>query len=333
MNFEFDFSNIDEPTKITKEFIESKLSHEEIYSRYLGISDFRKAINSPFGADKTPSFRFYSKDGKLNFKDFSSGKSGDCFSLLKELNPSESFPQILERIAKDFGLLKGKNIHSPIIKKVYQLPEEKPADIKVIPKGWDGENILYWKQYGIKLKTLNIFNVKPIQECWIENRLFYSYNKNNPAYRYTLQGGFKIYQPLASNKKNKWRNSIKSDAVWGLEQLRYTNDTVFIVSSVKDIMACYEMGFESVCYNSESCEISDKLIDYLKSKYEHVVIFLDNDPVGITFARKCHKRTDCIYIYIPLSEKAKDQSDLVKLEGLLVAKEIIINLLNEYVYD
>jgi hypothetical protein len=322
MNLEFDFSNIHEKVKITKEYIDCRLNHAEIYSRYLGDVDFKKGVKSPFNADRTPSCKFFMRDNELLWKDFSSGKGGDVYKLL----------QVLERIEKDFGLLNGKNVNTQLVKKVYSLPDSKPAEIKVIPKEWDAENILYWRQYGIKLETLKIFNVKVVQECWIEDKLFYTYNKNNPAYRYTIDNGFKIYQPLTSNKKNKWRNSIPSTAVWGLEQLRYRNDTVFIVSSVKDIMACYEMGFESCCLNSETCEIPDKLINYLKSRYEHVVIFLDNDTTGLQFAKRCHKRTDCIYIYIPLTENAKDQSDLVLAEGLLVAREIIMNLLNEYVY-
>jgi 5S rRNA maturation endonuclease (ribonuclease M5) len=329
---EFDFSNINEDNRITKEFIESKLSHEEIYCRYLGDVDFRKGVKSPFNADRTPSCKFFVRDNKLFWKDFSSGKSGDVFKLLAELNPTESFPQILERIAKDFGLMNGKNSYTNLVKKTYILPESKPADIKVVPRDWDEATLNYWKQYDIRLETLKLFNVKACQEVWIEDRPFYMYNKNNPAYRYTINKGFKIYQPLIVNKKNKWRNSIKSDAIWGLEQLSYDNDTVFIVSSMKDIMVMKELGFSSVCMNSESCEIPDNLINYLKTKYENVVIFLDSDPAGISFARKCHKRTDCIYLYIPLTEKFKDQSDLVKGTSMIYAKELIMELLNTYVY-
>jgi 5S rRNA maturation endonuclease (ribonuclease M5) len=272
------------------------------------------------------------RDGKLKFKDFSSGKSGDSFNLVKELNPTESFPQILERIAKDFGLLNGKNVNTSIVKKEYILPPEEPSEIKVIPKDWETHEIAYWVRYGVTLPTLKIFNVRPCREVWINDFLHYIYNKNNPCFRYTLDGGFKIYIPLHSKKELKFRTNIRKEVIWGLEQLTYKTDTCFIVSSLKDIMCLYELGFEAVCMNSESCDIPDKLINYLKTKYEHVIIFLDADSTGLKFAKKVHKRIDIPYLYIPLDYKCKDQSDCFLKHGKIILKELILELLETYIY-
>ncbi len=330
---QFDFDNIQEPFKVTKEFIQANIPSEEIYNRYLGQVDFRRGTRSPFSTDRTASFKFLVRDNTLLYKDFSTGKSGDAIKLVCELNPTESFPQILERIAKDFGLLNGKNINTPIVKKIYQLPAEEPVIIKVVPRDWDHYSLPYWIDYKvITLPILKHFNIKPCNEVWIQDRQFYTFNKNNPAYRYTRDNGFKIYQPLNSHKKDKWRNNIPSSSVWGLEQLTFKTDTVFIVSSVKDVAVMFGLGMEAVCMNSETCEIPDWLINWLKTKYKHVVIFLDNDTTGIQFAKRCHKRTDCVYLYIPLTEKFKDQSDLVKGTSPTYTKEIIMDLLNEYVY-
>jgi hypothetical protein len=70
MNLEFDFSNIHEKVKITKEYIDCRLNHAEIYSRYLGDVDFKKGVKSPFNADRTPSCKFFMRDNELLWKDF-----------------------------------------------------------------------------------------------------------------------------------------------------------------------------------------------------------------------------------------------------------------------
>jgi hypothetical protein len=227
----FDFENIHEKFLVTKEFIESRLSAEEIYQRYLGVSDFRKAMHSPFGPDKTPSFRFHNKgaSGKLQFRDFSSGHKGDCFDLVALLNPTESFPQILERIAKDFGLLNGKNVNTQLVKKIYSLPDSKPAEIKVIPKEFEEHELNYWKQFNIDLKILQLYNVKAVKECWVNDSIFYTFKKSDPCFRYTRENGFKIYRPLA-DKKFKWRTNLGISCIWGLEQLSYKKELKFLIN-------------------------------------------------------------------------------------------------------
>jgi DNA primase len=56
---------------------------------------------SPFNAEKTPSF--YVNDQKQFFHDFSSGKSGDVFTFLMEVE-GLSFPEAVEKLAGEAGL-------------------------------------------------------------------------------------------------------------------------------------------------------------------------------------------------------------------------------------
>jgi DNA primase len=56
---------------------------------------------SPFNAEKTPSF--YVNDQKQFFHDFSSGRSGDIFTFLMEVE-GLSFPEAVERLAGEAGI-------------------------------------------------------------------------------------------------------------------------------------------------------------------------------------------------------------------------------------
>src|SRR5271154_623523 len=56
---------------------------------------------SPFNAEKTPSF--YVNDQKQFYHDFSSGKSGDIFTFLIEVE-GLSFPESVEKLAGEAGL-------------------------------------------------------------------------------------------------------------------------------------------------------------------------------------------------------------------------------------
>ncbi len=56
---------------------------------------------SPFNAEKTPSF--YVNDQKQFFHDFSSGRSGDVFTFLMEVE-GLSFPEAVEKLANEAGL-------------------------------------------------------------------------------------------------------------------------------------------------------------------------------------------------------------------------------------
>jgi DNA primase len=56
---------------------------------------------SPFNAEKTPSF--YVNDQKQFYHDFSSGRSGDIFTFLVEVE-GLSFPEAVERLAREAGL-------------------------------------------------------------------------------------------------------------------------------------------------------------------------------------------------------------------------------------
>jgi DNA primase len=83
--------------------IKSRVRLSDLVSRSVSLRKQGKeyAGLSPFTAEKTPSF--YVNDEKAFFKDFSSGKFGDCFRWLMETERL-SFMEAVERLASETGI-------------------------------------------------------------------------------------------------------------------------------------------------------------------------------------------------------------------------------------
>ena len=84
---------------MNKDTILQAISSEEIFLKFLKISEFPKGnISSPFTDDTKPSFVLY-KNG--SFKCHSTGNQGDCFQLvayLKNIDCKSNFQAVLNEI-------------------------------------------------------------------------------------------------------------------------------------------------------------------------------------------------------------------------------------------
>jgi len=81
-------------------FAQAFLPNEAGCSDFLNADLIARGL-SPFNAEKTPSF--YVNDQKQFYHDFSSGKSGDVFRFLMEVE-GLSFPEAVEKLAHEAGL-------------------------------------------------------------------------------------------------------------------------------------------------------------------------------------------------------------------------------------
>src|SRR6478609_2267374 len=94
---------------ITKEFILSKVTEEQIFIKYLGIEPKDKgSFTNPLrGNDSSPGCSFYvNPQGKWIFKDFAGGFSWDCFNVV-EYAFNCSFKDSLIRVGIDFDIFSG----------------------------------------------------------------------------------------------------------------------------------------------------------------------------------------------------------------------------------
>lgn len=276
---------------------------------YLNIPiNFNVLVISPLRGDKHPTCSFWkSPSGTLYFHDFALGKMYSCFSVVME-KYNITFVQAMSRIIEDEDKI--KSIYVDEIKK-----EELILDI--IYDSWNEDYLRYWKTYGITKPLLEKYSVYPVRTVFRNESLYMRSTKINPIYGYKFSSGtVKLYRPLSPDKSKKWRGNSTAKDIGGLPQLNSKGIIVFLTSSLKDVMVLNKLGFPAVCLNAEtitSSSIIEPLIKILKSRFKHVVAFMDSDEAGMKSNFFISSKYRCKYI--STKSRFKDVSDYLKKYG------------------
>lgn len=310
---------------------------EWIFEHYLKLNEKLTGQNlmilSPFNSkDKRPSFGIYVKpDGKTyNFRDFSTGISGDSIALVEKLNNLSTRGETAHKIISDYNawLLKNESDYSLREFKVRQ----KYKVNSFVKRSWTNIDKKYWTKFHIGSKILEKFNVFPLESYTLIKE------ENGETKELTISGrdciyGFfrndgtlyKIYQPLVQDGK-----FIKvKDYIQGMDQLTYKTKYLIICSSLKDMMAFTKMKIanaEVIAPDSENILIPTQVMSSLKLKYQNICTLLDNDDAGIIAMKNYKEKYDISPVHLKLS---KDLSDSVKDHGLIKTQEVLIPLLRE----
>lgn len=203
-------------SKLTKDYIESKISQELIMSKYLDIPlevikdcvNNNKLIPSIFRDDgKKPSMGFtFNKKGRLKVRDF--GGTGTFFDVYDavayvlshayerkiEPNNKRDFYFILQHIANTFSDIidnkaSDENI-DPIIQEGLRKGRQHKAIIELVPRSWNKADKDIWNKWGISLNYLNTHFVIPVEQYYIDRGVDsepkYYYKKSDPCYAYML---------------------------------------------------------------------------------------------------------------------------------------------------
>lgn len=308
---------------ITKEFILSKVSQEDIFEKYLGIKvQFTQMIRSPLRKDKNPTCKFhYSISGTLYLKDFAGHFWGNCFDVVKELYNC-GYAEVLVRIIQDFGLLDPEKAAvlearrlamAPVPVKTY-----KKIGIKIRP--YTKDDIAFWSSYGIGTRILRMYNVLPCENVFINDAIIYRYTKGDPAYAYRFgQNEYKVYYPL--RRKPLPRFNTNTSAIQGYDQLPETGNLLVITKSMKDVMLLRQWNIISIAPQSESNELDADLIEEMRSRFDTVVLLYDFDYAGVKFTNKARKSFNLPFLFLTNGRfgttdyGAKDVSDYYKAHG------------------
>ncbi|HKL13707.1 MAG TPA: hypothetical protein VJ907_08885, partial [Halanaerobiales bacterium] len=203
---------------ITLDKILKKVDELAIYNYYSDeVLSIGKPIKSPLRRDNNPSFALYvSKNGKIMWKDFSTGDSGDVIKFVKWKLHTD-YKHALKYIWRDL-------IAEPIGK--FNIVEYKRpnyvsrTEIGIKRKYFSKTDDNYWGQYGLDRRILKRYKVTPIHNFWInEVKQSFSYDEKSPMYAYRIFNKFKIYRPMSKTKKDKWRTNCNSYDIQGYEQL------------------------------------------------------------------------------------------------------------------
>ncbi len=326
----------------------------EVFRYYLGI-DFRVGRNflNPLYEDTKASCNVYfdRHSGVYKMKDFGNDDySGDCFFLVSKItgencNDKQGFIQILKRINDDLHL----NLYPYRPKSTSKKPTITIADenhmvtIKMkVPytieqKTFSQMELDFWIQYGITPNILRKFGVISIKAYHSRNRdnkpFSFETSEAEPIFGYNRRDYIKIYRPF-SIVRFLYGGLQNQNYCFGLEQLPNKGDTLFITGGEKDVMALYVKGFHAICFNSETSNIPNQIIQNLSYRFKHIVLLYDVDETGIKASGKHQeqlKNFDVKQLVLPL-KGTKEEKDIADFFGLgKDAKELsklFLNMLN-----
>lgn len=325
-----DFSIIEVPQKINAEWVLGRLSSEQIFYAYFGeFVPYKGSYNSVFRRDRTASTGFYyGENGKLKYKDLGTGESWDCFSFIAKLY-NISYYEAVKKTACDFGLIKGcgslpfekKSINQSI---KFDKVSKEDTIIDIEHTNWTEKQYEYWNQYEITKEELDREDVIPAVKVRI-NGYYISSNHLRFAYQMPVKDKiyYKLYSPYAD--KFKWISSIPLHIPFGVHNLNYNSDTVYITKSLKDMIVLKKI-FPSVIATQNESEgaLNNGMIKFLHKHFKKRIIIFDNDETGKESCKKFNSK-GFGYFNIPnefIFEGIKDPSDFIKSYGIDKLKEL-----------
>lgn len=325
---------------LTLDNILSKVSEYDIYRYYIGRDfDLNKVFKSPIPGrkDDTPSFIVGNKTGSLYHFDFGDSSSrGTVINFVEQMTGLKSFNDVLKRIDADLGLgiSHGEATYLTTIvnyKKPTIEPVKKDTLIQVKAKRFDQNELNYWKQFHIDIEDLKKENVFSVKEVYL-NKIKVPVLPTEMVFGYLYDDKWKIYRPLADDKKKKWMTNVPIDRMGGLENIKDCSKAI-VTKAKKDKMVISKV-FPCVCYvQAETIVgINEDNLAYLRSNSNEIYINFDSDQPGKKNSWEYSKTFGFKHINVPdryLTEGIKDFADFVKKYGLsalevyLKLKEII----------
>lgn len=297
-----------------------KVDDYTIFSYYLGTFKIKKLINSPLRPDdKIPSFGIYQKAGRLFFKDFGTGETGNALTFVKlyrNIQTRQELEKELLRIVRKMNpnKLQRTNTYGYSV-------DSGQVDIGIVRQPFTEVDKKYWKQFHISISTLKLYQVFSIKYFLCNRVVRGTYKESSPMYAYKVDDKFKIYRPLAS-KYTKWRTNLTNRNVQGLSELPKDGGiNLIITKSLKDVMVLHEMGFNAIAASSETTFIPEDILKDLRTKWKYISLLYDRDETGVHQARKLSKQYNLDAFFVHKRFKAKDISDAVRDNGFDIVKE------------
>jgi len=310
----------------------NKVNEKDIYEFYLKESvNIDKPIRCCFHDDKTPSLRFYkNKYGELNHKCFGCGKQGSVFNFVKDLY-NLNLPKAIDLISNDFKI---DNNNIQAIRSKINIVEREILKTQIIPtyQSFTKIDYKYWNEFYIPLDLLYNYGGRSCKYIDIitkrgEHIRWGEYYNINPIYSYELDGHYKIYRPLNYSKSGKWVSNTDSFDIQGLKQLPSKGELLIITKSMKDVLVLKVLGYNAIAPGGEGMRIPDKIIYYLYSCFDNIIVFYDNDKEGLKYGNKLATELNTSNIIIPLEYNQKDISDFTKFYTLEESKKLMNKLI------
>lgn len=308
--------------RLSKEELLRNVDSTSIFNYYFGpFETYRKSYPSIFRKDSNPSTGFFvNSSGEVVYSDLATGEKWGAISFVMKLY-NIGFQEAIEKIGKDFGLIKGDGSMKPVAKIIRQaIKPKEEKKIEITTSGWDDRNIQFWKQYDITKEELVKNKVYPINKLFIND--FLIKNENNLsrfAFYFNEEGKeyLKIYSPF--DKKFKWVSNCPLKIPFGLKDLEFKSKTLIVTKSLKDMIVCRKFFPDVIAVQNESIGAWDSdVLDPVAERFDDVIVWFDCDNAGIN-ALENYKQKGFITYHFPTrfckDFGVKDPSDFIKKWG------------------
>lgn len=257
-------------SRLTKAFIESRISQEDIVSKYLNIPietvrnciEHNNLIQSIFRDDDTDGSMgiTYNRKGRLKVRDFGGfGFFEDVYGVVAYVlsvayerpistDNKQDFYFILKHIYRTFADVIDNHEHDysvdDEIRNALFKTRSRKAIIEIVPRSWNKEDKTIWDKWNVNFAYLNTHFVIPVDQYYINRSSNpdpkYRYSSKDPCYAYMLgqnkQGIYliKLYFPLR-NRHIDLKFITNCNVLEGLLNLELDNyDYIIITKSSKD---------------------------------------------------------------------------------------------------
>ena len=328
---------------MTKEQLLNQVSVAQIYAKFHENYKTGSNISSPFTNDKKASFRFY-KNG--SFKCFSSGKQGDVFQFISDLNQLEckrDFHKVLAIISEAFSL--NGSVQSFHGATPLKSRKDKPIDnqgFKEIDKSkyfsyetkpFEKEHLSYFAQgnWNVSKELLQQYNVSALDKFQYWNskqnkitkiKLF----KGVLGFCYKVNNTVELYVPKQEKSSKFFYNQLDKEDIFGLSQLSKKQDFLIVSAGKKDCLILNANGFPCVSFRSENHYITKEQIKKIRSFSKQVLICYDNDLGGINASKQLAEKYNLLEIVLP--NNFNDVADFFQEKAKGDFKILIDNTIN-----
>lgn len=259
-----------------KRTVKSSVDIVQVASRYTELKERFPGDYwglSPFSDESTASFHVVSDGTKSFFYCFSTGKGGDVFDLIKEVE-NVSFPEAVERAAEFCGggvalqpLRPSQRIKMP---KKQSAPPNPPDTRTLQERGHDMDFLK--KSFGVIQLSSPKFG-----EYWAYSARDFdgSHGRTRMKFRdKSIAGGKYRY--------HKERKGMEPCG-YPLDKIHIPGNTIWIVNGEPSVWLCWQYGIQAFCSLSEtSYKRLPELMALLNSNGKDVIhILLDNDEAGL----------------------------------------------------
>lgn len=301
---------------------------------YLHLPVKKGLFRSPLRRDKQPTCSFYrNKSGTLIFKDFATGQHLNIFDVVQSIFKCDYF-ESLRIIANDFGIVRDNTLHKnpgKINLNPIKIKDKEISKIQIEVQEFTDSELKWWGKYGISKDILKRFNVYSCKHVFLNDQLFAESQQHCPIFGYygKKYQGLELWRCYFPKRTSfRFITNWPSKKIQGYDQLPKKGKLLIITKSMKDTMCLYSCGITACAPNSENLFISDVVLEDLKKRFKHIVVFYDNDRPGLINMAKIRKEhPELIYTYIPNKYGSKDISDFYKDHG----RKETLNLIKTFI--